>query len=372
VDVHFKKSIGSLKRIGAGNQLLTMKTRVRAFRFNLVLPVALPVAICAFMNMRNWLMRTWLLAAVIFAASAQAAYINGRSYVALSDWARKYGFHLVHDGKRNSVLYTKGTARAEFEKDSHTADINGVNVLLSFPVATDKGEFFIAGMDLEKTVDPLLFPWRADDNKIRTIVIDPGHGGKDPGNRAGAHYEKTYTLLLANELSRQLTAAGFRVILTRTRDIYVDLESRPAVANRHDADLFISLHFNATGSGKGAVQGAETYCITPVGASSSNAQGRGANYGRTTANASETESLLFAYEVQKALTKNLGAADRGVRRARFAVLRDAKMPAILVESGYMTHPVEGKKIFTEAYRKQIAAAITKGVLDFQRLTKPAK
>lgn len=349
-----------------------MKTRRRVFRFNLVLPVALPVAICAFMNMRNWLMRTWLLAAVIFAASAQAAYINGRSYTALSDWARKYGFHLAHDGKRNSVLYTKGTARVEFEKDSHTADINGVNVLLSFPAATDKGEFFVAGMDLEKTVEPLLFPWRADDNKIRTIVIDPGHGGKDPGNRAGAHYEKTYTLLLANELSRQLKAAGFRVILTRTRDIYVDLESRPAVANRHDADLFISLHFNATGSSKSSVQGAETYCITPVGASSSNAQGRGANYGRTAANASETESLLFAYEVQKALTKNLGATDRGVRRARFAVLRDAKMPAILIESGYMSHPVEGKKILTEAYRKQIAAAITKGVLDFQRLTKPAK
>jgi N-acetylmuramoyl-L-alanine amidase len=75
--------------------------------------------------------------------------------------------------------------------------------------------------------------------------------------------------------------------------------------------------------------------------------------------------------VQKAQTKNLGAEDRGVRRARFAVLRDAKMPAILVESGYMTHPTEGKKIFTAEYRKQIAAAITKGILDFQRLTKPA-
>lgn len=324
------------------------------------------------MNVRNLILLFLMLAGALTVSPAQAAYINGHHYVALSDWAKKYGFHLVHDGKRNSTLYKKGSASVEFVKDSHTADVNGVNVLLSFPVATDKGEFLVAGMDLEKTVDPLLFPWRADDNRITTIVIDPGHGGKDPGNRAGSHYEKTYTLLLANELADQLKAAGFKTILTRTKDTYVDLENRPAIANRHDADLFISLHFNATSSSKGSVEGAETYCITPVGASSSNAQGRGANYGKTTANSSETESLLFAYEVQKALVKNLGAEDRGVRRARFAVLRTAKMPAILIESGFMSNPTEGRKIFTSAYRKQIAAAITKGVLDFQRLTKPGK
>jgi N-acetylmuramoyl-L-alanine amidase len=68
--------------------------------------------------------------------------------------------------------------------------------------------------------------------------------------------------------------------------------------------------------------------------------------------------------------KNLGAEDRSVRRARFAVLRDAEMPAILVESGYMTHPVEGKKIFDAAYRQQIASAIVKGILSYQKLTAP--
>jgi hypothetical protein len=93
------------------------------------------------------------------------------------------------------------------------------------------------------------------------------------------------------------------------------------------------------------VSGPETYCITPVGAASSNAQGEGANYGATTANFSERKSLLLAYQVQRSLVKNLGAEDRGVRRARFAVLRDAAMPAILIESGYMTHPVEGQKDF---------------------------
>ncbi len=324
------------------------------------------------MNVRNFnlLLLSGMLAAALFVPSAQAAYINGHRYLALSDWADKYGFHLVHDDKPNSVLYAKGSSQVEFEKDSQTAEINGVNVVLSFPVAADKGEFLAAEMDLEKTVDPLLFPWRADDNKITTIVIDPGHGGRDPGNRFEGHSEKTYTMLLAIDLSRALKAAGFKTILTRTKDTYVDLDDRPALANRKHADLFVSLHFNASTSS--TVRGAETYCITPVGASSSNAQGQGAGYGRTPANSAETESLLFAYEVQKALVKNLGAGDRGVRRARFAVLRDAKMPAILVESGFMSNPAEGKKIFTLDYRKQIAAAITKGILDFQRLTKPTQ
>ncbi len=328
------------------------------------------VAICAFMNVRHLLLPL-LFALAFFGATVQAAYLNGQRYVPLSQWAGTYGYHLVQDFSRNSVLYIKGASRVQFEKNSATAEINGVNVLLSFPAAVDKGEFLIAQLDLDKTVEPLVFPWRADDHKITTIVIDPGHGGKDPGNRYGWHSEKTYTLLLATELSRQLKAAGFKTILTRTKDTYVDLDDRPALANRDHADLFVSLHFNATESGRSTVSGAETYCITPVGASSSNAQGQGAGYGKTAANSAETESLLLAYQVQKALVKNLGAEDRSVRRARFAVLRDAKMPAILVESGYMTHPTEGKKIFTAEYRKQIAAAITKGILDFQRLTKPA-
>jgi N-acetylmuramoyl-L-alanine amidase len=130
------------------------------------------------------------------------------------------------------------------------------------------------------------------------------------------------------------------------------------------------LHFNATETGKADVSGPETYCITPVGASSSNAEGKGANYGATPANTVEIKSLLLAYQVQKSLVKNLAAEDRSLRRARFAVLRDCEMPAILIESGYMTHPVEGKKIFDSAYRKQTAAAIVKGILAYQKLTAP--
>jgi N-acetylmuramoyl-L-alanine amidase len=205
---------------------------------------------------------------------------------------------------------------------------------------------------------------------IRTICLDPGHGGKDTGNRVGWHYEKVYTLALAAELRDQLRKAGFNVILTRTKDAYVELPDRPALANQRGADLFVSLHFNATEAGRGEVAGPETYCITPVGASSTNARGEGSDHGPTPANREEDESLLLAYQIQKSLVGNLDADDRGVRRARFAVLRDVRMPAVLIEGGYMTNPHEGKQIYTAAYRHQLARAIVKGILAYQKLTLP--
>ena len=311
-----------------------------------------------------------LLAVAWFAPAARAAFINGHSYQPLEDWADANGFR-AQSWRGNQIALTNRTARLVVEKDSRTVQINGVNVALSFPIAVDRGQFLMAPLDLTKTIEPLIFAPKFTGKKINTIVLDPGHGGKDPGNRVAGRNEKTATLALAQELGDQLKASGFKVILTRTKDRFVELPVRPDIANRANADLFVSLHFNATTSGKADVSGPETYCITPVGAASSNAQGEGANYGATTANLSEKKSLLLAYQVQKALVKNLDVADRSVRRARFAVLRDAEMPAILIESGYMTHPVEGKKIFDPAYRKQLAAAIVKGILNYQKLTAPA-
>ena len=310
----------------------------------------------------------------LFALPARAAFINGQNYVSLSGWARANGLQTAWLRSGDEVAATSASTRLVFNVNSHDAEINGVHVALSFPVANDHGSPLIAQFDLDNTVTPLLHPARyLTPGKITTICLDPGHGGKDPGNRVGSffwHNEKTYTLLLALELRDQLKRAGFKVILTRTRDAYVDLPVRPAIANRAGADLFVSLHFNATPTGKDQVAGPQTYCITPVGASSTDSQGEGANHPATTANRVEKKSLLLAYQIQKSLVRNLGVNDRSVRRARYAVLRDAQMPAILIEGGYMTNPSEAKRIYDAVWRQQLAAAIVKGILNYQKLAAP--
>jgi N-acetylmuramoyl-L-alanine amidase len=302
---------------------------------------------------------------------AHAASVNGQYYVPLANWARANGLKCSLFKRGDGVVATNRTTRLVFDKDSRMVEVNGTDVALSFPLAADHGTLYIAQQDINTTIRPLLFvPRLPDARRITTICLDPGHGGRDTGNHTFWHSEKTYTLALAQELRSQLQKAGFNVILTRSKDTFIELPDRPALANRRGADLFVSLHFNATPTGKNEVEGPQTYCITPVGASSTDAQGEGANSGATTANRVEQKSLLLAYQVQKSLARNLGAKDRGVRRARYAVLRDATMPAILVEGGYMTHPVESKKIYSAAYRSQMAQAIVKGILAYQRLVSP--
>ena len=305
----------------------------------------------------------------------RAASVNGQYYVPLANWARANGLRCSLLKRGDEVVATNRTIRLVFDKDSRMVEVNGTDVALSFPLAADRGTLYIAQLDLNATIRPLLFlPRFADTRRLTTICLDPGHGGRDTGNRAPgffSHYEKTYTLALALELRSQLQRAGFNVLLTRSQDTKVELPDRPALANRRGADLFISLHFNSTETGRNEVEGPETYCITPVGASSTNARGEGSDYGPTTANRLEQKSLLLAYQMERALVQNLRVPDRGVRRARFAVLRDATMPAILIEGGYMTHPADSKRIYSAVGRSQMAQAMVKGILAYQRLVSPS-
>jgi len=313
-----------------------------------------------------------LLAALTLSPAARANIMNGRNYVPLAAWARVNGFSGYTLNHGTEFILTNQTSRLEFEQDSADSSINGVGVRLSFPLA--KGGF-ISQLDVDKTIRPLVFSQKPSAKKITTICLDPGHGGKDPGNRVGRFFsrnEKTYTLALALELRRQLQQAGYKVILTREQDVYTDLPSRPGLANRRGTDLFVSLHFNASPADAANVRGPETYCITPLGAASSNdAGGVGSGHSACAANRLEDKSLLLAYQVQRSLVHSLGLTDRSVRRARFEVLRTAEMPAILIEGGYMTHPVEGRNIFDPGWRKQMAAAILRGIVRYQKLTAPA-
>ena len=197
-------------------------------------------------------------------------------------------------------------------------------------------------------------------------MIDPGHGGKDPGNLDGIAQEKRYTLLLANELRQMLQKTPIKVGLTRSTDKSVDLDLRPALARQMRADLFISLHFNSAPGPKNSVRGIEMYCLTPAGAASTN--GRGESDSRAyPGNQWDPKNMLLAFQLQKSLVQSLGVEDRGIKRARWAVLLSAEMPAVLIEGGFMTDSSDASRIYSPAQRRQFAQAVVDGLLAYKRL-----
>jgi N-acetylmuramoyl-L-alanine amidase len=306
------------------------------------------------------------------AVQVQTADFAGRRYVRLEDWAHAARFDFRWIDRENVMQLTNRSCAMTFQKDSHNLEFNGINVLLCYPVVVQNGSGWLAESDFQQTLAPLFVtPTNPAGARIHTIVIDPGHGGKDPGIEVGSHQEKKYTLLLAEELRDQLKRAGFNASLTRTRDVYVEKSDRPEIAHERGADLFISLHWNGTTVGKNDVKGVQTYCLTPSGAASSNSGDDVSDVGAKPGNRNDRQNLLLAYDLQKSLTQNLDAEDRGVRRARFAVLCDAQMPAVLIEGGYMTHPEESKRIYDPEYRRRMAAAIVSGVLAYKRQVEPA-
>jgi N-acetylmuramoyl-L-alanine amidase len=317
--------------------------------------------------------RSVLLALVLCARQGLAAPRAGGGrvepgYEALAGWAQASGLALSWVQHDHTVQLSNRSWKILLTADSRQAEFNGVQVWLSFPVMVRTGSAYLARLDVEQTLEPLLSPPRDSSRaRLKLVCLDPGHGGKDPGYCVGGNQEKRYTLLLAEEVRRELKRTGFKVIMTRGSDRFRDLGYRPALANRRRADLFLSLHFNASETSRQTVQGAQVFCLTPPGASSTNAGGEGGGGGWFPGSRSNSRNVLLAYELQKALTGELGAEDRGMRRARFAVLREAWMPAVLIEAGFMSHPVEGKKILTAAYRARMARAIVDGLLAYQRI-----
>ena len=301
-------------------------------------------------------------------AQPLTARIHETGYVRLSEWARWQGLGWRWVKRDESFQLTNQRTRLQFAVDSREARVNGLQVWLLYPLASRDGELYLSQLDADATLRPLLSPARLEPGrKIKTICLDPGHGGKDPGNRLPGRQEKDYTLRLAFELRDRLKQAGFKVVLTRSSDNLIDLAERPEIARRAGADLFMSLHFNATETGRAEARGSEVYCLTPAGAASTNARGEGARAGAFPGNRTNGKNLLLAYQVQKSLVRALQSDDRGVRRARFEVLRGATMPAVLIEAGFLSHPEEGQKIFTAEYRRQMARAITEGIQSYKKV-----
>lgn len=310
-----------------------------------------------------------LLAALAGTASGgvnrlQRASISGSDYVRVGEWADDAGLAMVWNKGEESIELTNQSASIRLATDSRNArksQICGVNVWLSLPVVQRGGVPWISLADVQTTLQPVLFPQKSR-TPVQTICLDPGHGGTDKGEVASDYFEKKYALLLAQAAEKLLRAEGFKVILTRTNDVYVDLSDRPARAARAGADLFVSLHYN---SGPQPLHGVEVHCLPPAGMKSSNSGGGRGGDPAYPGNAQDSRNILLAYEVLKSI-RALPLDDIGVKREHYMVLKEARIPAILIEGGFMTDPQDAKKIYDPEFRQRMARSIVNGILAYKK------
>lgn len=215
---------------------------------------------------------------------------------------------------------------------------------------------------------------------VRTIVIDPGHGGKDPGAMAFGLKEKDIVLIVAQKLAKILKQTyQYQVVLTRTKDVFIPLEKRTAMANSHKADLFISIHVNAHADQSSS--GIETYFLNLAtdadamrvaaleNASSNHSIGELQDILSSLMNNSKIdESSRLARFVQSNLISGLKstykARDLGVKQAPFYVLIGAEMPAILAELSFITNPAEAKLLQDEAHLEKLANQLAGGIVAY--------
>ncbi|MSU62966.1 MAG: N-acetylmuramoyl-L-alanine amidase [Pedosphaera sp.] len=255
---------------------------------------------------------------------------------------------------------------------STAATWNGIRLDLAFPPQIGNGRPIVHALDALRNFEPLLAGAGSMDSTNRSIVIDPGHGGDKTGAKcvSNGRFEKEYTLDWALRLRPLLENAGWRVILTRTNDMDIALSNRIAVADRAQAGLFLSLHFNSVnGNGSaGEHGGLETYCLTPAGMPSSITREFEDNRNRAYANnAFDAENLHYAVRLHQALIANTSRRDRGIRRARFmTVLQGQNRPAVLIEGGYLTDSKESRVIATAEYRQKLAEAVAKALNEQHR------
>jgi N-acetylmuramoyl-L-alanine amidase len=266
-------------------------------------------------------------------------------------------------------IYSEWT-QLEFKLHRREFKMNGVQVFLGEPVIKGQKGLYVSDLDVTKTLRPLLTPQIFKPApKLRRILIDPGHGGKDPGaeNDRLGYNEKTATLDLARRLKKILEAQGYQVALTRNDDTFISLTRRSEMAVNLKADLFISLHFN---SAVASVSGIETFVFTPQNQpSTSRSTLHRSDAILSPGNRFDAWNLILGYSIQRSLSNGLKSPDRGVRRARFMVLKNLECPGVLVEGGFISNTNEGKNIGSGRYREKMAESIASGVTFYHKTLK---
>lgn len=294
--------------------------------------------------------------------------ISGRDHVPLDEIATFYGLGEESKPDANTKKLQGSGRDLTAVVNSRELEINGLRHWLAFPVLEEGGRMYVSRLDLGKTIEPALRPALIPEfPAVTTVVLDPGHGGRDNGARSPYEYEKNFSLDVARRVRNELQKAGIRVIMTRNTDSFVELQDRAAVANRLKSAIFVSIHFNAADANF-AANGFEIYCVTPRGApSTAYEQTRTRDMIEENGNEHDIHSFALANAIYHSMHGKLEMFDRGVKRARFAVLRLAAVPSVLIEGGFLSNASDSRKVASKQWRNDYSAAIARGILAYKKL-----
>jgi N-acetylmuramoyl-L-alanine amidase len=311
----------------------------------------------------------FIISNLMFAADDwQIIKVGGHDYLSVDNISKFYGLpaEVVPAGEKMRLEAV--SSPLEFVGGSREVMINGARSWLCFPVIEHEGKYLVSRTDLAKTIEPLLRPQRVPNaGKVDTVVLDPGHGGHDKGALSRYGSEKDFALDVARTLRTVLQAKGLRVIMTREGDYFVPLEVRAQIANAARNSIFVSIHFNATDRDPDAT-GFEIFSFTPRGApSTSDNSVAPSSLSMQAGTAVDAQSVALSACIYHSMIGHIPEFDRGIKRARFAVLRLARVPAVLVEGGFLTERGESQLIAKKEWRARLAQAIGAGVENYVAL-----
>lgn len=302
-----------------------------------------------------------LLAMLPAHAAAFTIRSRGKNYTPLNHIRSRYSMTLT-ETPRNIQLANRWN-KLGFESAGRRCEVNDILVWLSHPLRRIGSQWALEDPDFTRTVDPSLRP-HAYLKRVRSrvVVLDPGHGGKDSGAISPRRvHEKLLVMDISRRVRNHLQARGIQVELTRDSDRDMSLQERCRRAAALKADLFVSIHANSAGSNRTA-RGSETFVLSLPGCYSTNSYGSGTP--STTShpgNRFDAANAALGFRIQQNLIRTAGLPDRGVKRARFEVLRGAPCPAALVETAFLSNPSDEAMMIDPSGRERLARGISNGI-----------
>lgn len=313
--------------------------------------------------------------------STSSLRVNGVKYYPLISLCESGRVAWDYDIFTRTTRLEKDGTRISMRTGDELVLVNDEPLSLGYPVTVYRGSLVVPQRFKERVWDVFISPVPGESKictfpGLKKVVIDAGHGGRDPGaiSRRGAR-EKEINLDIAKRLASLLRQDGIEVIMTRSTDVFIPLQQRSAIAQRAGADAFVSIHSNS--SKRKTLHGFEIYYVSntaydPRRASRARANKRinftqpayasdGSESGHDTFTVSRSKSIALSSSIARCVEKNMGVTILGVKSARFEVLKSAYMPAVLVEVGFISNAYEERRLQESFYRQRMAESIAEGI-----------